>query len=256
MEYDGHTYTRIWHQGQPDRGKAGGSFTMDLPSIQELAQRSSSIHIRLAGQPEHSATLASGKTWPLQRLARGLPFHRTLEGQSVSKELAADTWVGSLAGAMWNTGVDSDPDVSLADGVLYEGKKNPGGLNLQAGKACGLAGAEAAAVEVWLGVPTSKPRESRRAEPEPDQRRTEGGYVIREVEVPKDEISIREVPVDREVIREVEREVVKTEIVEVPVEREARGRALLHLACCTPAAQTCDAVGVAPPGRRARLTLL
>ena len=42
-----------------------------------------------------------------------------------------------------------------------------------------------------------------------------GGYVVREVEVPKEEIAIREVPVDREVIREVEREVVKTEILEV-----------------------------------------
>ena len=218
MEHDGHTYTRIWQQSQPEKGKAGGAFTMDLASIQELAGRSSSIHVRLAGQPEQSATLAQGQTWPLERLKRGMAFHRTLSGGGVSKELAAETWTGTLAGCMWNENVESDPDPSLADGVLYESstKRNAAGLNLLAGKACGVNGAEAAAVEVWLGVPTPK-RETPppQAEAAQERRAEGGGYVVREVEVPKEEIAIREVPVDREVIREVEREVVKTEILEV-----------------------------------------
>jgi len=217
MEHDGHTYTRIWQQSQPEKGKAGGAFTMDLASIQELAGRSTSIHMRLAGQPEQSATLAKGQTWPLERLRQGMAFHRTLSGGGVSRELAAETWTGSLAGSMWNTSAESDPDLSLADGLLYASstKKNAAGLNLLAGKACGVDGTEAAAVEVWLGVLTPK-RETRQAE-----RRAEGGgYVVREVEVPKEEIAIREVPVDREVIREVEREVVKTEILEVPVSHD------------------------------------
>ena len=156
MEHDGHTYTRIWQQSQPEKGKAGGAFTMDLASIQELAGRSSSIHVRLAGQPEQSATLAQGQTWPLERLKRGMAFHRTLSGGGVSKELAAETWTGTLAGCMWNASVESDPDPSLADGVLYESstKRNAAGLNLLAGKACGVNGAEAAAVEVReLGGP-------------------------------------------------------------------------------------------------------
>ena len=218
MEHDGHTYTRIWQQSQPEKGKAGGAFTMDLASIQELAGRSTSIHVRLAGQPEQSATLAQGQTWPLERLKRGMAFHRTLSGGGVSKELAAETWTGTLAGCMWNASVESDPDPSLADGVLYESstKRNAAGLNLLAGKACGVNGAEAAAVEVWLGVPTPK-RETPppQAEAAQERRAEGGGYVVREVEVPKEEIAIREVPVDREVIREVEREVVKTEILEV-----------------------------------------
>ena len=223
MEHDGHTYTRIWQQSQPERGKAGGAFTMDLASIQELAGRSTSIHVRLAGQPEQSATLAQGQTWPLERLKRGMAFHRTLSGGGVSKELAAETWTGSLARCMWNASVESDPDPSLADGVLYESstKRNAAGLNLLAGKACGVNGAEAAAVEVWLGVPTPK-REPPppHAEAAQERRAEGGGYVVREVEVPKEEIAIREVPVDREVIREVEREVVKTEILEVPVSHD------------------------------------
>ena len=221
MEHDGYTYTRIWQQSQPEKGKAGGAFTMDLASIQELAGRSTSIHMRLAGQPEQSATLAKGQTWPLERLRQGMAFHRTLSSGGVSRELAAETWTGSLAGSMWNASVESDPDLSLADGLLYASstKQNAAGLNLLAGKACGVNGAEAAAGEVWLGVPTPK-RETRHAEPGPERRAEGGGYVVREVEVPKEEIAIREVPVDREVIREVEREVVKTEILEVPVSHD------------------------------------
>ena len=165
MEHDGHTYTRIWQQSQPEKGSAGGAFAMDPPSIQELAGRSTSIHVRLAGQPGQSATLAKGQSWPLERLRRGMAFHRTLSGGDVSRELAAETWTGSLAGAMWNVNVAAEPDLSLAEGLLYASStaENAAGLNLRTGTSCGVDGADAAAVEVWLGLPTPK-RETRHAE--------------------------------------------------------------------------------------------
>ena len=100
--------------------------------------------------------------------------------------------------------------------MLYEPstERNAAGLNLLAGKACGVNGAEAAAVEVWLGVPTpARGRRHRRRLLRSGGQRAAGTWCARQV--PKEEIVIREVPVDREVIREVEREVVKTEILEV-----------------------------------------
>ena len=219
MEYDGHTYTRVWHQRQPDRPMtSGGAFDMSPQQIQQLAGRSSSIHVRLANQPSESATLLGGQTWPLQRLVEGLPFHRNLDGSDVSRELATATWSGKLASSMWNSGFRTEKDLPLSDGLLYSGKGNTNGINLQLGQSCSL-GSQAAALEVWLGTPTPK-RETRQAEPDPEARHQGGGYIIREVEVPKDEVQIREVMVDREVIREVEREVVKTDLVEVPVDRE------------------------------------
>ena len=82
--------------------REGGGLETDVGAVMLLASSATSIHIRLADQEHHSVTLKSGAEarWPLERLARGLPFDVTDSGGDVTRELAERTWSGSRVKAM------------------------------------------------------------------------------------------------------------------------------------------------------------
>ena len=126
-----------------------------------LASSATSIHIRLADQEHHSVTLKPGAEarWPLERLARGLPFDVTDSGGDVTRELAERTWSGSRVKAMVARGPCQGQDRTLWEGVLYDARTNPEGLHLIEGVACEFHRGRPAPVEVWLGkVPSSVSR--------------------------------------------------------------------------------------------------
>ena len=155
MDWHGLRYVRIWSQHAASRGTGGGGFDLPPDAIEQLASAASSIHIRLRGDETESITLRPGVTWPLQQLARGLPFDRTLHGVDVTPSIAKVTWAGtpSRVDAMWNRGVaEHRHGDSLRHGRLYLACGNPSGLHLVAGERCEFcASAGPAPVEVWLG---------------------------------------------------------------------------------------------------------
>jgi hypothetical protein len=132
MVVGGHTYTRIFHRAadadDPSHAPPG---TYDLPidAIQALATRSSSIIIRQASCPKQSVTLVPGVTWPLEKLSRGEPFDLTLDGEDISRDIAAQTWAGPCLKSMWNSGRSARGVGSLEES-LYQACSNARGLRL------------------------------------------------------------------------------------------------------------------------------
>jgi len=134
-------YQRIWrHDGQR------GRFEMDLASVQALAARCTSLHIRSADGGD-SVTLREGVRWPLDQLAAGRTFDRRPDGFAVTDAIAAATWTGTGVPAMVTGGAshDNQPQRSLSDEAFY---LSPG---LQLRSSGSEFAGRSASFEVWIG---------------------------------------------------------------------------------------------------------